>query len=120
MNEVHLVGRIASEIRRDEFNTRSGMRPKASFLMAVPKPRKGVVEPDWVRVETWGVQADNLVKYCGKGSRIAVSGRLRGDFYNPDGKTRGGQLRVVVVADAITYLSAPGGRAAEKAAKGVK
>lgn len=120
MNEVHLVGRIATEIRRDEFNTRSGMRPKASFLMAIPKPRKEVTEPDWVRVETWGVQAENVVKFCGKGSRIAVSGRLRGEFYNPDGKARGGQLRVVVVADAITYLSAPSGRTAETSGKGAK
>lgn len=55
MNHVHLVGRIASEIRRDALNTRAGVRPKASFLMTVRRPVRGSTEPDWVRIETWGV-----------------------------------------------------------------
>lgn len=37
-----------------------------------------------------------------------MSGRLRGQFYSADGKERGGQLRLVVVADEITYLSSRG------------
>jgi len=60
-----------------------------------------------VRVETWGVQADNVVRYCGKGRMIAVEGHLHGRFLTADGDTRGGRLRLVVVAERITYLERP-------------
>jgi single-stranded DNA-binding protein len=79
---------------------------KASFLLAVPPPTKGG-EPDWVPVETWNVQARNLARFNRKGSRIAVSGRLRSRFYDPNGKERGGSLHPTVVADGIDYLTQP-------------
>ena len=108
MNHVELLGVVAAEVRVQEFIAAGKPEPqvKASFLCAVRR-RDRTQEPDWVRVETWGVQARNLVRFNGKGSRVAVTGRLRGTFYNPDGKERGGQLRLVVVADQITYLSPP-------------
>ncbi|MGH7643578.1 MAG: single-stranded DNA-binding protein, partial [Candidatus Dormibacteria bacterium] len=107
MNQVQLIGVVASPVRLEEFpSTAKGPQTKASFLCAVRR-RDRHQEPDWIRVETWGVQARNLVRFNGKGSRVAVLGRLRGSFYNPDGKERGGQLRLVVVAEQITYLSAP-------------
>jgi single-stranded DNA-binding protein len=108
MNHVELLGVVASDVRVQEFMAAGKPEPqvKASFLCAVRR-RDRTQEPDWVRVETWGVQARNLVRFNGKGSRVAVTGRLRGTFYNPEGKERGGQLRLVVVADQITYLSPP-------------
>ena len=108
MNHVELLGVVASDVRVQEFIAAGKPEPqvKASFLCAVRRWDR-TQEPDWVRVETWGVQARNLVRFNGKGSRVAVTGRLRGTFYNPDGKERGGQLRLVVVADQITYLSPP-------------
>ena len=108
MNHVELIGVVASEVRVQEFLSAGKPEPqvKASFLCAVRR-RDRTQEPDWVRVETWGIQARNLVRFNGKGSRVAVTGRLRGTFYNPEGKERGGQLRLVVVADQITYLSPP-------------
>ena len=108
MNHVELLGVVASEVRVQQFIAAGKPEPqvRASFLCAVRR-RDRTQEPDWVRVETWGVQARNLVRFNGKGSRVAGTGRLRGTFYNPDGKERRGQLRLVVVADQITYLSPP-------------
>jgi len=108
MNAVQLVGKIAADIRLQEFGDAGSdtAKTKATFLLAVSRPIRGS-EPDWVRVETWGKQARNLVRFNGKGSRIAVSGRIRGQFYNPDGGERGGQLRISVVADQIQFLGAP-------------
>jgi single-stranded DNA-binding protein len=108
VNHVELIGVVASEVRVQEFLSAGKPEPqvKASFLCAVRR-RDRAQEPDWVRVETWGIQARNLVRFNGKGSRVAVTGCLRGTFYNPEGKERGGQLRLVVVADQITYLSPP-------------
>ena len=108
MNTVHLVGKIATDIRLRELpsSTRPEPMVKASFLLAVPPPVRGG-EPDWVPVETWNAQARNLVRFNHKGSRIAVSGRLRSRFFDKDGKERGGTLRPCVVADGIDYLTPP-------------
>lgn len=108
MNTVQLVGKIATDIRLDQFGQTGTdtAKTKASFLLAVGRPVRNA-DPDWIRVETWGKQAQNLVRFNGKGSRIAVSGRLRGQFYNPDGGDRGGQLRTIVVAEEIQFLGAP-------------
>ena len=108
MNTVQLVGKIATDIRLDQFGQAGTdtAKTKASFLLAVGRPVRNA-DPDWIRVETWGRQAQNLVRFNGKGSRIAVSGRLRGQFYNPDGGDRGGQLRNIVVAEEIQFLGAP-------------
>lgn len=111
MNTVQLVGRIATEIRLQEFNSAKGTYHKASFLLAVSAPTKGV-QPDFIQVETWGVTAENLVRYTGRGHRISVKGRVRGQFWNRDGGDRGGKLRQVVVAEQIDFLGAPKGQAA--------
>ncbi|HZS14364.1 MAG TPA: single-stranded DNA-binding protein [Candidatus Dormibacteraeota bacterium] len=124
MNTVHLVGKVASDIKLQEFGASTGgdTRAKASFLIAV---RRAVArrtdaarKADMIRVETWGSQARNLVKFNEKGSRIAVTGRIRGEFYNPDGGDRGGQLRTVVVAEEIVYLTPPATDDTAAAAKG--
>src|SRR5437016_1849276 len=100
MNTVQLVGKIASEIRLQEFTGGEKVKVKATFLLVVPRPIRDA-DPDWVRVETWGRQAENLIRFNGKGSRIEITGRLRSRFFNPDGKPRGGELRSAVVADEI-------------------
>jgi single-strand DNA-binding protein len=106
MNTVALVGKIASDIQLREYGSGADVKRKATFLLAVPRPVKDGT-PDFIRVETWGKQAENLVRFNRKGSRIAVSGRLRSQFYNPDGGTKGGELRSSVVADEIVYLTPP-------------
>ena len=107
MNQVHLVGVIASTIKVDEYpgKVAGELKVKARFLMGVRRPGGERRNGDLIRVETWGNQARNLVQFNGKGSKIAVSGRIRSDFYNPEGIPNGGQLRSAVVADRIEYLS---------------
>jgi single-stranded DNA-binding protein len=124
MNSVDLVGKVASDIKLQEFAARAGgeARAKASFLIAVRRAgarrTEGRPKADIIRVETWGTQARNLVKFNDKGSRVAVKGRIRGEFYNPDGGDRGGQLRTVVVAEEIVYLTPPATEDTATAAKG--
>ena|SRR5258708_24875188 len=106
MNTVSLVGKVASDIQLREYGSGAEVKHKATFLLAVRRPVKDGAA-DFIRVETWGKQAENLMRFNQKGSRIAVSGRLRSQFYNPDGGTKGGELRSSVVADQIVYLTPP-------------
>jgi single-strand DNA-binding protein len=109
INNFNLEGTIASEIRTEEFQSKSGdgtKKVRATFILAVRR-RGRDSEPDWLRIETWGKQAENLIRFNGKGSKIGLVGHTSGQFYNPDGGTRGGQLRMKLVADSISYHSAP-------------
>lgn len=110
MNAVHLVGNIGDEIEVREFPAKDGGedRVRASFLLAVDRPIRDA-EPDWIRIVVWGVQARNLPRFNGRGSRIAVDGHLRGEWYDPPAAGKGAQppseLRTEVVAERIQYLS---------------
>lgn len=93
---------MASAIRLERFGSNT---TKASCLLAVRRIGTRDQRMDWLRIETWGKLAETFDRFCAKGSRVGVKGRLRGEFYNRDGGTRGGDLRQVVVAEQIEFLS---------------
>lgn len=85
MNAVHLVGNIGQEIELRECDARDGsgeMKVKARFLLAVDRPFAHA-EPDWIRIVVWGTQARNLIRFKGKGSRVAVDGRRHHEPRSP-------------------------------------
>lgn len=93
---------MASAIRLEHFGSNT---TKASCLLAVRRIGTRDQRVDWLRIETWGKLAETFDRYCGKGSRVSVKGRVRGEFYNRDGGSRGGELRQVIVAEQIEFLS---------------
>jgi single-stranded DNA-binding protein len=109
VNTVQLVGRIGSVFKEERFKRADGEELlKLRFLMAVKRPIKTVegeeAKPDWVRVEVWGATAASLMAWNGKGSRIGITGRIRGDLYQPEGAPYP-DLRMAVVAERIDFLS---------------
>jgi single-stranded DNA-binding protein len=111
MNAVHLVGNISTDVELREFPARDGGEAKTriSFVLAVdrPAPDGGA---DFVRVVAWDVQARNLVRFNGKGSRVGVDGHIRGEYYEASAVDKGPkpprELRSHVVAERFEYLSA--------------
>ena len=39
-------------------------------------------ETDFINIQVWGKQAENLAKNCDKGSKIAINGELRINSFN--------------------------------------
>jgi single-strand DNA-binding protein len=105
MNRVILEGRIATDLKPEQV----GKHTKLTVLMACDRPRgkdnsgkfvdRGA---DFIRVVMWGSTAVNVAKYLAKGSRIALEGRVRGEFY--EGKDGRKNLSIEVVADRVTFL----------------
>jgi single-stranded DNA-binding protein len=60
-------------------------------------------------VTLWDRQAQAAARYLDKGSRIAIQGRLHGDYVpvrgQAEGEAKRTQLRLEVIVDRITYLS---------------
>jgi single-stranded DNA-binding protein len=117
-NHIHLIGKIASVFTERRVNGKDGStHVVATFLLAVRRPVKDGAA-DFVRIEVWDRLALNLMRFNAKGSRISVDGRIRSQFYNKDGATKGGELRYSVRASSIEFLSPPkaGNEGAEESA----
>lgn len=101
MNRIELVGRITKDL--DLRCTQSG-KQVVDFTLAVNRPlaKGGQQSADFINVVSWDKQAENLAKYQGKGSLIAVSGTLRVEQYqNEKGENR---YKTYVLAQEIEYL----------------
>ena len=103
MNKVILIGRLA---RDPELRTTPSNLSVATFSIAVSRPfnsqNGGAPETDFISCVVWRRQAENLAKYCRKGSQIAVEGRIQTRNYT----AQDGSKRYVteVMCDNITFL----------------
>ena len=85
MNRIILLGRLTKDPEVRYTNTGKVV---CQFTLAVDRPfanQEGQREADFIPVVIWGKQAENLCKYCGKGSQIAVNGALKIRSYDKDG-----------------------------------
>jgi single-strand DNA-binding protein len=101
MNVVTLIGNLATDVEVRELGDDKRV---ASFLLAVDRATKDD-EADFFRVAAWNRQAELCGRYLGKGSRVALDGRLRSRSWEEEGKRRSA---VEVVAHRVEFLDRPG------------
>jgi single-strand DNA-binding protein len=113
MNTVHIIGNLGRAVELRELG---GGKVVGKTLVAVSRMRKGErVGTDWVPITLWDRQAQSAAKYLDKGSRVAVEGRLHGDYVpvkGGEGEAKRSRLVLEVIVDRITYLT-PARRAGE-------
>ena len=81
MNKFIGIGRITKDI--ELAYTQDG-KAVAKYTLAINGYNDTV---DFLNCVTWNKQAENLKKYCGKGSQIAVEGRVSvRNYENKEGK----------------------------------
>ena len=97
MNKVILIGRLTKDI---ELKMTPSGKEVAKFILAVN--RIGSQGADFITIVVWGKLAVNCSQYIGKGSQVAVSGRIKTGSYN--GKN-GRVYTFEVVADMVQFLS---------------
>ncbi|WP_153730392.1 single-stranded DNA-binding protein [Sporosarcina obsidiansis] len=113
MNQVALVGRITKDLTLREL---SPGRVNTTFVLAINRSFKnanGEIATDFVLCSAWGRQAEKVVRYCGKGSLVGVSGSIQTRNYEREDRTR---VYVTEVAcDDIRFLSSksPGTKESE-------
>lgn len=82
MNHVVLVGRLTKD---PELRYTPGEgTPICNFTLAINrgyKNKEGKSEADFIFVEAWNKQAENIAQYCVKGSLVAVQGSIRVEQY---------------------------------------
>lgn len=99
MNSVNLIGNIGNDI--DLKYTGSG-NAVTNINVAVNEYSNGEQVTQWFRVTVWGEKAENLAKYCGKGSKVGISGRLRNNtFTDKQGNER---MNTEITAFQVDFL----------------
>lgn len=88
INNVTLVGRLTKDV--ELRYTGSGI-PVGSFTLAVERPFKnaqGEQETDFIRAVIWRKNAENMVNFTTKGSRVGITGRIQTrNYQNNEGQT---------------------------------
>lgn len=105
LNKCVLIGRLTKD--PDLRYTTSGTAV-ATFTLAVDRPRRAdsEKETDFIPVVAWGKTAENCANYIGKGSLVAVEGRIQVRTY----EAKDGDKRWVteVIADNVRFLDRRG------------
>ena len=107
MNKVILIGRLT---RDPELRTMASGNVTASFTLAVNRNftnQNGEKETDFINCVAWRKQAENVAKYCTKGSQVAIEGRIQIRSYDAQDGTK--RYITEVIADNITFLSSRNG-----------
>lgn len=100
MNKVILIGNITQDL---ELNaTKEGIKV-CRFNIAVNSIRNGEKVAEFFNIVTWRGQAENVHKYCKKGSKVAVIGELRIEVYEDSEGIK--RTAVKVNAQEIEFLS---------------
>ena len=103
MNKVILIGRLA---RDPELRTTAGNLSVATFSLAVSRPYSpqigGDAGADFMSCVVWRRQAENLARYCHKGSQIAIEGRIQTRNYTAQDGTK--RYVTEVLVDNLTFL----------------
>ena len=103
MNKVILIGRLTKD---PELKTTPSGVGTTSFTVAVDRTfvnqQTGQREADFINCVAWRKQAENISRYCFKGTQVAVEGRIQVRSYD----AQDGSKRYVteVICDNVTFL----------------
>lgn len=99
MNTFICIGNMT---REPELNTTPSGVSVCRFSVAVARPFDRD-KTDFFNVTAWRGLAENVVKFCEKGSKVAISGYLQQREYEDN---KGNKQRVIdVIAQEIEFLS---------------
>ena len=104
INNVVLVGRITKDL---ELRYTSNNKETTSFTVAINRAFKGQdgqTQADFIGCVAFGKTAENVCRYCAKGSLIGVEGRIQTRNYQ---NNQGNTVYVTeVIADRVQFLDA--------------
>ena len=116
LNQVILIGRTTRDIELKE--TTSG-RVFGIVTVAVTRSFKNqdtdTYDTDFVDVSLWGLTAENVAKYAGKGSAISVRGRLTNRILDFPGEQTFRTIGVIGQQVSFIQTKAPGASESAKA-----
>lgn len=81
MNQVILIGRLTRAVELKEIGTNHFVVNNTLAISRNHRDNSGEIQSDFIPFIAWNRQAELLHKYCQKGQRIAISGRMQSRSY---------------------------------------
>lgn len=97
MNIATISGNLTKDIELSQTKTGKHV---TRFCLGVRRDKEAT---DFINCEAWGTVADLLGKYCSKGSKIGVSGKIRNESYEKDGKK---VYKTYIIVSDVDFYSA--------------
>lgn len=98
MNNVNIIGNITKDV---ELKYTQNNKAVVTVTLAVNEGYGESQKTYFIDVQVWEKQAENISKYCGKGSKIAVTGKLIQQTWEYEGKK---QSKVLIQANNVMFL----------------
>ncbi|CAP18585.1 Single-stranded DNA binding protein [Candidatus Phytoplasma mali] len=98
LNQVILIGRITKDIELKTFTIKNETISKVNFQLAVNSSKD---KADFISCISFRKIAENMPKFLKKGSKIAVIGKIKTNFFERDGKK---ESRTFVIVNNIEFL----------------
>ncbi len=100
MNKVFLIGNLTKDVELEK--TTNGLSV-AKFSVAVARPFSQDKQADFINCISWRGQAENLSKYCKKGDKVSIVGRIETSSYDAKDGTK--KYKTEVVCEEIEFLN---------------
>lgn len=107
INRVVLVGRMTRDPELRRTNTGAAV---TSFTLALNRNFQSAdgIQADYIPCVVWNKIAENVDKYCSKGSLVGIEGKLRSRNYD---NAQGQKVYVVeVICDSVQFLETKASR----------
>lgn len=102
MNKVILIGNLTADIEL-RTNDKGTTVAKPTVAINNGKDKDGNEIPaDFLRFYVFNTKAENMAKYCKKGSKIAIEGTIKNRSWDKEDGTKG--YETIVFARNIEYL----------------
>ena len=98
MNKVILCGNITNDL---ELRQTTSGKSVLGFTVALNEGYGDKKTTEFVDCTAWENTAEVVVKYCHKGSKLLVEGKIRSDSYEKNGEKR---KKVYVLVDRVELL----------------
>ena len=98
MNNINIIGNLTKDV---ELKYTQNNKAVTTVTLAVNEGYGESQKTYFIDVQIWEKLAENLAKYCGKGSKIAVSGKLVQQTWEYEGKK---QSKVLIQANNVMFL----------------
>lgn len=98
MNNWNGIGNITKDL---ELRSTTSGKSVCEFSIAINEGYGDSQITTFVNIVVWGAQAENIVKYCSKGSKVGVSGYLRIDKYQVNNENR---YKTYILANHVEFL----------------
>ena len=98
MNSFNGIGRIVNNLELRSTNNGNSV---CQFTIAINEGYGDKERTDFIDCVAWNKRAESICKYCDKGVKVAIEGKLQTDSYEKDGK----KIKTTkVLVNEITFI----------------